>query len=894
MRRFYTLAIIVVAGMLMSISAATARLILILPDTPCDSTSCAAITIDSGRVAATIVESMQFRDGHSFVVDPAVMSTTFAPGAAITLPICFSPTRRGQTTDSLQVVLQSQGALDTLFVRVTGRAIGPEIEPDPFVLDFPRTSPGSSATMSVTLRNSGELPYTFDAADLPVQAPFQLLTSGPITVAPGSSAAISIAFAPTATGIFSTVVDLAAGCALKLQLGLNGSTEFIGTGAILRLSKARFNPINDEETSCSVQRCTPVTISNAGNSPLVVEDIRWSLASSGYNITAPASVPLIIAPQQQHTFEVCLNNPGRGRFRDTLVVKSNSRSSIAFGLLVDVSTSMDTVMNCGAGFRPRRLDQAITQAQRFIGNTLLYLPAVGVQDHLTVMKYAGIRSRATLFPLQPITDASRAAAQATLNGLRMSDSTRTGSALFALMDSVSQSPLRNRVIVLLSDGDANPADKRAYPVQRIVNRALALGIRIYAIGIDVGVIKNRPAHDYLDSIARMTGAEYFDGNDCGTLQEAFEAITNGLSRGALDYEPFSMRVTEPVVVSSGDLVFDSTYYHTTTCLPMSLTNIGEGDAIIDSIQLRTMIGATTDEFSFGPSTSFPITIPESGQIVVDICFRPDGLRLRGGTTAFSYNSCSPDILRSQLSGTGWAIAGMRIDDEKIGLPGSLVTMPVHLDSTLAAFEVGTVTFSVRWNKSMLDLRSVRPREAAGTGSVVLAEPVRFEAGDAIARFVASGDFTSGTGALAELEFLVLRGDSLASDVMLADLVFEDNNPKPLMKNAGMVAFDSTCFRSTKAIRHDGAIAKVSAVDVSPVPARRGQVITLSLRSDGLTGVHISMYSSTGTLVAAPIDQLVASAGQATLSSEALAPGAYYVVVEDGSGATHVRSIVVSE
>src|SRR5688572_11131161 len=132
----------------------------------------------------------------------------------------------------------------------------------------------------------------------------------------------------------------------------------------------------------------------------------------------------------------------------------------------------------------------------------------------------------------------------------------------------------------------------------------------------------------------MTGAEYFDGNDCGTLQQAFEAITDRVSRGSVEYENFAMRVTEPVLVSSGDIDFDSTYYHATSCKVMTLTNVSEGDAIVDSIQLRNLLGVSSDEFSFGSSTVFPLTIPESGQTTVDVCFRPNGLRHRGGATEF--------------------------------------------------------------------------------------------------------------------------------------------------------------------------------------------------------------------------------------------------------------------
>jgi hypothetical protein len=327
---------------------------------------------------------------------------------------------------------------------------------------------------------------------------------------------------------------------------------------------------------------------------------------------------------------------------------------------------------------------------------------------------------------------------------------------------------------------------------------------------------------------------------------------------------------------------------------VTLTNVGEGDAIIDSIALRDALGATTSEFSFGPLVRFPLRIPESGQTQVEICFRPTALRQRGGLTSFTYNSCTPIVVGSQLSGTGWARAGMRIDDGRVALPGSLATMPIHLDSTLAAYEVRTVTFQVRWNKSMLELRTIRPMPAAGSGSVMLAGPIRFEGREAVADFVATGDFLEPAGQLAELEFLVLRGDTLASQVSLGSLVFEDDNPKALVRNAGLVAFDSTCFRENKPVVLGAGAARLVHVDAAPIPATAGTPITVGLRADGESAVRVSLFSSGGGRVAGPFDVVVRTEERLPIATDGLPAGAYHVLVEEASGATHVRSVVVAE
>lgn len=884
-----------------AVLSAQQPLLLIFQDTACDSVRCSSLMLTSDRKDPSVLVSYRFRDGLNFRIDSTALGAdTIDAGMPINVPVCFTPSRRGQITDSLTIVVKSGSVLDTFRARLTGRGIGPELEPAPFAVNFPRTNPGLSSTMQVTLTNVGELPYTFDASAISMAPPFQLATPGPIVIPPGGSIVIDITFSPTVSGVYAAEAELRAGCVRRLQLGLNGATELIGTGAVLRLSKVRFNPVNDEETPCAVARCTDVTVTNAGNAPLVIDDIIWAIDTSGYRITNLPALPLVVAPNSQATFEVCLEGRARGRLVDTLVVRSNSRTSIAFGMVLDFSQSMQTTMDCGAGFNPARYRQAIDQAQRFIGRTLLNLPAVGVQDHLAVMRYSYESAIDMLFPLQPVTEPLKTVAQNILTPqrpsiCRASVCTFTGIALSRMMDTLVSDPLAKKVIVLLSDGNATD-DTIRFPEFRAVNlaaRARSLGIRIFTIGI--GTSGNPEATDYLTRLATGTGGQAYDGNDCGTLQQAFESITNLVSRGQIVREPFAMRVTAPMVISSGDLAFDSTYYLTTSCRPVTLTNVGEGDVVIDSIQLRDALGATTAEFTFGTGVAFPLRIPESAQIGIDVCFRPTGLRQRGGLTSFSFNSCQPVVIGSRLSGTGWARAGMRIDDGRVGLPGTIATMPVYLDSTLAAYEVGTVTFEVRWNKTMLDLRTVRARAAAGAGTVTLASPVRFDGREAVASFIATGTFLEPAGELAELEFLVLRGDSLGSDVLLSLLNFEDGNPKPLMKNAGIVAFDSTCFRDGKAVAAGAVVAKLTRLDASPVPARRGEPIVLTMLADNALAVRISVFAASGALVADPVlHMLDAGEDRVALATDDLPAGAYFLHVEDASGATHVRSVLVIE
>jgi hypothetical protein len=365
-----------------------------------------------------------------------------------------------------------------------------------------------------------------------------------------------------------------------------------------------------------------------------------------------------------------------------------------------------------------------------------------------------------------------------------------------------------------------------------------------------------------------------------------------VSRGAKTREPFQMKVLSPLIVTAKNVHFDSVYVHGTLCQLITLTNAGEGDAVIDDVQFREAIGVPSTEFSLGPGVRFPLTIPESGQADVLICFTPDKIRTRKGEAVFSYNSCGAEPAVTGLSGAAFALANLRVSDEKIGLPGQTVAMPIYADTTLGLYSVNSIRYKVRWNKTMLDLVGVRPGSGAAGTSAAISAPVTFNGRYATVEITSTGTGIQGGGELAQLDFLVLRGDSLASDVELTYGLFEDDNPRAQLANAGMIAFDSTCFRSSKPIQ-SGPVAKVVAGEITPTPAS-GRELALPLVADATTLVSLEVYAVDGTLaLPAREHALAAGANTVTIDMSGASSGSYYALVRTAGGETIVRRIVLA-
>src|SRR5207248_945217 len=143
-----------------------------------------------------------------------------------------------------------------------------------------------------------------------------------------------------------------------------------------------------------------------------------------------------------------------------------------------------------------------------------------------------------------------------------------------------------------------------------------------------------------------------------------------------------------------------------------------------------------------------------------LCFTPGQIRQRYGMASFVYNNCGQGNLADSLRDTGYAIANLRISDERAGLPGTTFTMPVYSDTSLATYNVYTILYSVRWNKTLLDLKTVRPSTAAGAGATIAATPVVYGERDATVQLTVIGKNIRNPGELAQIDFEVLRGDTL--------------------------------------------------------------------------------------------------------------------------------------
>jgi len=143
------------------------------------------------------------------VINQNVAGTVIAPGAALNVTLAFCPAPPPGPENVTARILDSDG--DTVFAAVKGTGVNPGNLVYGTTLRFPITGLGLSATKTLTMTNSGQLPVTITGdpiAGAP-QIAYKVNASFPLTIAAGQTVNIPITFAPLGGG---TIVDT-----LKLQ-----------------------------------------------------------------------------------------------------------------------------------------------------------------------------------------------------------------------------------------------------------------------------------------------------------------------------------------------------------------------------------------------------------------------------------------------------------------------------------------------------------------------------------------------------------------------------------------------------------------------------------------------------------------------------------------------------
>jgi Alpha-1,3-glucanase catalytic domain D1/Alpha-1,3-glucanase catalytic domain D2/F5/8 type C domain/Cep192 domain 4/Abnormal spindle-like microcephaly-assoc'd, ASPM-SPD-2-Hydin len=192
------------------------------------------VTVSNPTSAAASVSSIAASGDFA---ETSTCGSSIAAGGSCTVSVTFTPTATGNLTGNLTVNVG--GTTNTVSLTGTGASAGggsATLSASPASLSFGNETVGStSAAQTVTVTNTGSAAASVTSVS--AGAPFTETSTCGSSIAAGASCAVSVTFAPTATGAASANLTVASNAANgSLSVPLSGTGTSSGTTTNLALN----------------------------------------------------------------------------------------------------------------------------------------------------------------------------------------------------------------------------------------------------------------------------------------------------------------------------------------------------------------------------------------------------------------------------------------------------------------------------------------------------------------------------------------------------------------------------------------------------------------------------------------------------------------------------------
>jgi uncharacterized protein (TIGR03382 family) len=568
---------------------------------------------------------------------------SIAPGGSATLAVRFTPT--SATTFTGNLTITSNAAQATTVVPLTGRGVEPLVSINPGSLAFGNGRVGTtSPTKPITVTNTGSAALTVGSVS--VAAPFIASAAAPITLAPGASTEIQVAFAPTVAGPASaTVVITSDAASSPTAIAVTGT----GVEPVISASTTSLDFGNVREGTTSAGKT--VTLKNVGTSPLA---ITAASAPAQFTITPPATLPLSVLPGASATFTVKFAPTALGPASGTVVITSDAASSPTQIAVTGVAVQPQLVV------APSAHDFGDVRVGATTAATTVTVTNPGT-DTLSV---TSIATAAPFALAAPVTLPAQIAPGGSLTfGVVFAPTARAtaAGAVTIASDAGSGSvALAGRGVAPLIAASLDPVDFGTVAINATESLALQLsnpgdapltiGTLAFA-GASAGdfAFTTQPA---LPAVVAPGGALTvsidFTPSDHGARAATLTATSDALGTAALAVDLAGSGSGARVELSPTALDFGTSNVTVTTPpRTVAISNTGETDLVVSSIVLG---GANAGDFAV--TATLPLTIAAGASADLAVTFTPSAVGGRSATaTVLTTDPLAPTSAIT-LAGTG--------------------------------------------------------------------------------------------------------------------------------------------------------------------------------------------------------------------------------------------------
>jgi hypothetical protein len=280
---------------------------------------------------ASLSISIVSASGNGFAVSGPTSGSTLSPGQSTRLDISFTPVAVGMENGSVSVTATTQTwrrhhrrgfASTTANVALTGSGISGtgQIAASPANMTFGNLAPGTSQTLTQTLKNTGTASVTVTQANISSTAFTASGLSLPANLAAGQRLTFNVVFTPAASGLVSgTLAILSNASNPQLNITLSGSETTPGQLMLAPMA------LNFGSVNAGSKASLAGTLSATG-SPVTISS---GTSTSAEFVLSGISLPATLAVGQSVPFTVTFLPQTSGSATASLSFVSNATNSPA-------------------------------------------------------------------------------------------------------------------------------------------------------------------------------------------------------------------------------------------------------------------------------------------------------------------------------------------------------------------------------------------------------------------------------------------------------------------------------------------------------------------------------------------------------------------------------------
>lgn len=251
---------------------------------------------------------------------------TLNPAASRAFTVTFSPTAAGNASGSLSVASNASDSTLPIALSGSGTASQPQLSISPSSVAFQGVHVGTSASQTVTLKNTGNA--TLNVGTAAISGSGYTMTLAPTSINAGTSATFSVTFTPTAEGSDAGSISISSNApGSPAAVALSGSgLEALGSASPASVS---FGSVTVGNSNSQV-----VTLKNAGNTTLTFS--QMSVSGAGFSVSGLSTSSTVAAG-------------GTLNFNAVFTPTSASSSTGSIALVTNGSPAQITVALTGSG-----------------------------------------------------------------------------------------------------------------------------------------------------------------------------------------------------------------------------------------------------------------------------------------------------------------------------------------------------------------------------------------------------------------------------------------------------------------------------------------------------------------------------------------------------------------